>query len=74
MYEDIKSIIGKILGFFLWMVFFSFVIGYTLGNYYALQATLEAPRMFQFRVAIGYMILRIQNPDIPKFSKNRETK
>ncbi len=68
MYEDIKGIIGKTLSFIFWLIVLSFCIGYTLGNYYGMQATMDNPRTFMFKIFPGYFILSVEkHPEIKKY-------
>jgi K+ transporter len=74
MYEDIKSIIGKIFGFFLMLWFLTVVGAYTLGNYYGMKTTYENPRIFHAQIAPGYLIMLVENPDMQKFKSASELK
>lgn len=74
MYEDIKSIIGKIFGFFLMLWFLTVVGAYTLGNYYGMTITRENPGIFHPAIAPGYLILLVENPEMQKFKSASELK
>jgi hypothetical protein len=68
MYEDIKGIIGKTLGFIFWLIVLSFCIGYTWGNYNGMKTTIDNPRVFEFNVFPGYFILSVEkHPEIKKY-------
>lgn len=68
MYEDIKSIIGKTIGFIFWLIVLSFCFGYTLGSYYGMKSTIDNPRVFEFKIFPGYFILRVEkHPEVMKY-------
>lgn len=68
MYEDIKNIISKALGFIFWLIVLSFCIGYTLGNYNGIKSTIDNPKVFEFKIFPGYFILSVQeHPEIKKY-------
>lgn len=67
MYEDIKGIIGKTLGFIFWFIVLSFCVGYTWGNYNGMKATYENPRVFEFKIFPGYFIMLVNDKDMKKF-------
>lgn len=64
MYEDIKSIIGKTIGFIFWLLVISFCAGYTWGNYNGIKATTENPKTFEFKIFPGYFIMKVENPKL----------
>ena len=74
MYEDIKSIISKVLSTIFWLFVISFCIGYTWGNYNGMKASYENPRTFEFKIFPGYFIMLVQQPDMKKFDQQKTVK
>lgn len=72
MYEDIKSIISKAIGFIFWLLVICFCTGYTLGNYYGMKASYDTPRTFQFSIFPGYFIMLVEDPKMKKFEKRNQ--
>ena len=64
MYEDIKNIIGKALGFIFWLIVLSFVIGFSIGNYLGVKSSIQYPQTFHAQILPGYMIMRYNYPEI----------
>ena len=74
MYEDIKSIIGKTIGFIFWLLVISFCAGYTWGNYYGVKYTLEHPRVFHPAIGAGYFMIMLDDPNMKKFEPSSSVK
>jgi len=74
MYEDIKSIFSKIIGFFFWMWLITVVLAFTWGNYYGIKYTLEHPRVFHPAIGAGYFVLMLDDPNMKKFEPSSSVK